>query len=45
MALTGDCGASEIARAAGITELAVTDAGCVTDIDTLQDLQRAIAAF
>ena len=45
MALTGDRGASEIARAAGITERAVTDAGCVTDIDTVQDLQRAIAAF
>lgn len=45
MALTGDRGASEIARAAGVTELAVSDAGCVTDIDTVQDLQRAMAAF
>jgi molybdenum cofactor cytidylyltransferase len=45
MALTGDHGASGIARAAGIGELPVRDAGCVTDIDTVQDLQRAVAAF
>jgi molybdenum cofactor cytidylyltransferase len=45
MALTGDHGASGIARAAGIGELAVNDAGCVTDIDTVQDLERALAAF
>ena len=43
MALSGDRGAAEIARAAGITELPVSDAGCVTDIDTLQDLQHAAA--
>ena len=45
MALTGDRGAAAIAGAAGVTERVVTDAGCVTDIDTLQDLQRATAAF
>ena len=45
MALAGERGAAEIARGAGITELAVTDAGCVTDIDTVQDLQRAVAAL
>ena len=45
MALVGDRGAGEIARAGGITEWAVTDAGCVTDIDTVQDLQRAAAAL
>ncbi len=43
MALNGDRGAAEVARAAGVTELAVDDAGCVTDIDTVQDLQRAAA--
>ena len=43
MALTGDRGATDIARAAGIAEFAVTDAGCVTDVDTVQDLQRAAA--
>lgn len=45
MALTGDQGASGIARAAGIAEWMVSDAGCVTDIDTVQDLQRATAAY
>lgn len=45
MALTGDRGAAEIARAAGITELPVSDAGCVTDIDTVQDLRQAAAAL
>ncbi len=45
MALTGDRGAAEVARAAGIAELVVTDAGCVTDIDTVQDLQRAAATL
>ena len=43
MALTGDRGAAEIARAAGVAEFAVADAGCVTDIDTVQDLQHAAA--
>ncbi len=45
MALTGDHGASRIAQMAGIGELPVSDAGCVTDIDTVQDLQRAVAAL
>ena len=45
MALTGDQGAAGIARAAGVTEWVVGDAGCVTDIDTMQDLQRAAAAY
>ena len=45
MALGGDRGAAEIARAAGVTEWVVGDAGCVTDIDTVQDLQRAGAAL
>ena len=44
MALTGDRGAGQIAREAGAAELVLTDAGCVTDIDTVQDLQRAAAA-
>ena len=43
MALDGDRGAGAIARAAGAAEYVVQDAGCVTDIDTLQDLQRAAA--
>jgi len=45
MALTGDQGASSVARAAGVVEWVVSDAGCVTDIDTVQDLQRADAAY
>ena len=43
MALTGDRGAAEVARAVGVSELPVTDPGCVTDIDTVQDLLRAMA--
>ncbi len=43
MALEGDRGAGAIARGAGAAECVVQDAGCVTDIDTLQDLQRAAA--
>lgn len=43
MALSGDRGASEVARAAGVAEQVVEDAGCITDIDTLQDLERAAA--
>ena len=43
MALKGERGAADIARKAGVTELVVTDAGCVTDIDTLDDLERAAA--
>ena len=45
MALAGEQGAAEIARAAGVTEFAVTDAGCVIDIDTLDDLRRAEAGL
>ncbi|MEO8856013.1 MAG: nucleotidyltransferase family protein [Burkholderiaceae bacterium] len=41
MALSGDCGAAEIARRAGVSELPVDDVGCVTDIDTVDDLRRA----
>ena len=45
MALNGERGAADIARAAGVTEFETGDAGCVTDIDTVQDLQRAAAAL
>jgi molybdenum cofactor cytidylyltransferase len=51
LALQGDQGAAAVLRAAAapgqLQRLAVTDAGCVTDIDTLQDLQRiqAMAPF
>lgn len=41
MALSGEAGAASVVRAYGVTELAVDDAGCVTDIDTVQDLQQA----
>jgi molybdenum cofactor cytidylyltransferase len=41
MALSGAQGAAAVVRVYGVTELAVDDAGCVTDIDTVQDLQRA----
>ena len=43
MALAGERGAADIARAAGVTEFEVADAGCVTDIDTVHDLRRAEA--
>ena len=43
MALAGDRGAGAIARGAGAAKYVVQDAGCVADIDTLQDLQRAAA--
>ena len=42
-ALTGPQGAASIVRARGAHELPVPDAGCITDIDTLQDLARAHA--
>lgn len=45
MALAGDRGAADVAQAAGISEWIVNDPGCVTDIDTLEDLQRAAAAL
>lgn len=41
MHLRGDQGASRVARSWGATEWVVHDAGCVTDIDTLDDLHRA----
>lgn len=41
LALHGDQGAASVARQHGAFELSVDDLGCVTDIDTLADLQRA----
>ena len=43
MALSGERGAADIVRSNDAAELAVDDAGCVTDIDTVQDLQRVAA--
>ena len=40
-ALAGDRGAFGVARANTAAEIEVTDEGCVTDIDTLDDLNRA----
>ena len=45
MALQGQQGAAPVVRAFGATELVVNDAGCVTDIDTLEDLRRAEALW
>ena len=39
-ALSGDLGAAIVARSYGAIEMVVDDEGCVTDIDTLADLQR-----
>lgn len=41
LALSGRQGAARVLAAHGALELAVNDVGCVTDIDTLADLQRA----
>lgn len=41
LALKGDHGAAAVVRSHPAFELAVNDAGCVTDIDTLDDLQLA----
>ena len=45
MALSGEAGAAAIVqarkRAGQVLELALDDAGCVTDVDTLDDLARA----
>ncbi len=41
LALKGDQGAAAIARSHTALELNLEDAGCVTDIDTLDDLRRA----
>jgi 3-deoxy-7-phosphoheptulonate synthase len=40
LALHGSKGAASIVQSHGAIELVVDDAGCVSDIDTLQDLQR-----
>jgi molybdenum cofactor cytidylyltransferase len=39
--LQGNKGAAQLIRAQAATEIIVSDMGCVTDIDTLQDLERA----
>jgi molybdenum cofactor cytidylyltransferase len=39
--LKGNKGAAQLFIAQAATELIVTDVGCVTDIDTLQDLEKA----
>lgn len=41
MALRGNQGAALVVRAHEAIEITVDDIGCVTDIDTVQDLQRA----
>jgi molybdenum cofactor cytidylyltransferase len=41
LALSGQGGAAAIVRAQHALELVVDDLGCVTDIDTLADLERA----
>lgn len=41
LALQGDQGAASVVRGQPSFELIVDDLGCVTDIDTLADLQRA----
>lgn len=43
MDLKGNQGAAPVVLAQGATELIVDDAGCVTDIDTVPDLQQALA--
>lgn len=43
--LKGNQGAAPIVRAQGAMELIVDDAGCVTDIDTVQDLAQAQALW
>jgi len=42
MALAGAPGAAAVVQAFGLTELPVDDVGCVTDIDTVQDLRQAL---
>jgi len=39
--LSGDQGAAPLAKRVGVHAIAVDDLGCVTDIDTLADLERA----
>jgi len=45
LALQGPQGAAAIVRALGAHEIAVDDAGCVSDIDTVDDLSRAEALW
>ncbi|MFT3721355.1 nucleotidyltransferase family protein [Pseudorhodoferax sp.] len=49
LALSGDAGAAGVVqaqrRAGRVLELALDDAGCVTDVDTLDDLARAERLF
>lgn len=45
LALKGNQGAAPVLRALVATELIVNDPGTVTDIDTLQDLERASAIW
>ncbi|MFZ2739301.1 MAG: nucleotidyltransferase family protein [Burkholderiaceae bacterium] len=42
MALSGQQGAVVLVRSRTVTEIQVSDIGCVTDIDTLQDWERAL---
>lgn len=42
LALGGEKGAAPVVRQYGATELPVDDVGCVTDIDTVQDLQQVL---
>lgn len=41
MNLQGNKGAAQLIKAQAATEIIVIDVGCVTDIDTLQDLEKA----
>ena len=41
MALRGDKGAAGLLRERSVHELVLGDAGCITDIDTVDDLERA----
>ncbi|WP_296697437.1 NTP transferase domain-containing protein [Rhodoferax sp.] len=41
MHLQGSSGAASVVKAHGATEWPVDDIGCITDIDTVDDLQRA----
>lgn len=41
LALHGDQGAASVVRRHDVFELSLDDIGCITDIDTLADLQRA----
>ena len=45
VALQGDQGAASVVRRFGVVELPVDDVGVVTDVDTVDALQRAEALF